>query len=124
MLFRSQPAGQGQMGPSPLGQIKDILGGLSSIAGQRIAGVTGDQTLGDWLGTKLSDLFKNPYNVTPPADSMDPNSPNFIGPIQQPEQVGGLTNVTGNTGGITYNTDGSYTTSEGITVNPDGTTQP
>jgi hypothetical protein len=55
---------------------------------------------------------------------MDPNSPNFIGPIQQPEQVGGLTtDLTGTTGGIKYNSDGSYTTSEGITINPDGTMQ-
>ena len=53
----TQPAGQGQMGPSPLGQIANIVSGLGSIAGQRIAGVTGDQTLGSWLTSKLSTLL-------------------------------------------------------------------
>lgn len=121
----TQPAGVGQMQLSPLSQIGSLIGTLGTVANQKIAGVTGDKTFGDWLSSKLSDLFKNPYNVTPPADSMDPNSPNFIGPIQQPEQVGGLTtDLTGTTGGIKYNSDGSYTTSEGITVNPDGTMQP
>jgi hypothetical protein len=101
----TQPAGQGQLAPSPLTQIKDIIGALGSSANTKISGLTGNQTLGEWLtsqaGSALSKLFTQ----------------------NQPEQVGGpTTDTTGTTGGgITYNPDGTYTTSEGVTVNPNET---
>jgi hypothetical protein len=60
----TQPAGVGQMGPSPLGQIANIVSGLGSIAGQKIAGVTGDQTLGSWLTSKLSTLLNQSNSQT------------------------------------------------------------
>jgi hypothetical protein len=80
------PAGGGQMGLSPLSQIASLGAsagnflsypaaslGLKDAAGKPLAGS---------LGSYLGGLFtSNPYNVTPPSDSMDPNSPNFIGPI-------------------------------------------
>jgi hypothetical protein len=101
----TQPAGQGQMQLSPLSQIGAIVGSLGTMANQKISGLTGDQTLGQWLSGTLGKYIGGGNTTTP-------------------EQVGGpTTDVTGTTGGgttggITYNPDGSYTTSEGNTVYP------
>lgn len=53
----TQPAGTGQMGPSPLGQIKDILGTLGKMSDVKIDGVTGNQTLGEWLSGTLAKIL-------------------------------------------------------------------
>jgi hypothetical protein len=53
----TQPAGVGQIQLSPLSQIGSLIGTLGTVANQKISGVTGDKTLGQWLGSKLSDLF-------------------------------------------------------------------
>ena len=99
MLFRSQ----GQMGPSPLGQIKDIISGLGTMANQTISGVTGNQTLGDWLASKLSTLLNQGGSQTSttggsPVSSVvvDPNSPlNIIDP-NAPNNTGVNVDQTGN----------------------------
>jgi hypothetical protein len=78
----TQPAGTGQTQLSPLNQVLSLVGmlgaGANYPAANVIPGATG--TLGSWLVNKISG-GGNPYNVTPPADSMDPNSPNFVGPV-------------------------------------------
>ena len=99
----TQPAGQGQMGPSPLGQIKDIISGLGTMANQTISGVTGNQTLGDWLASKLSTLLNQGGSQTSttggsPVSSVvvDPNSPlNIIDP-NAPNNTGVNVDQTGN----------------------------
>ena len=71
----TQPAGVGQMGPSPLGQIANIVSGLGSIAGQKIAGVTGNQTLGDWLISKASSSLGSILGGTSGAGVSSTGSP-------------------------------------------------
>jgi hypothetical protein len=53
----TQPAGQGQLSLSPLSQIAAIVGGLGTVANQKIPGLTGDQTLGSWLSGTLGKIL-------------------------------------------------------------------
>jgi hypothetical protein len=90
----TQPAGQGQMQLSPLSQIGAIVGSLGTMANQKISGLTGDQTLGQWLSGTLGKYIGgdnttttaggspvSPVVVDPnaPTSILDPNAPNTTG---------------------------------------------